>query len=65
MFTRISAPFMLAVAFLAAGSAMAQSKLTAKVNNLQPRSVGAPVETDRVKDGLVGQCAECAPKLLS
>ena len=38
MFTRISAPFMLAVAFLAAGSTMAQSNLTAKVNNLQPRS---------------------------
>ncbi len=53
MFTRISAPFMLAVAFLAAGSTMAQSNLTAKVNNLQPRS-SAPVESDRVKDGLVG-----------
>ena len=54
MFTRISAPFMLAVAFLAAGTTVAQSNLTAKVNNLQPRSTSAPVETDRVKDGLVG-----------
>ncbi len=54
MFTRISAPFLVAVAFLAGGSSMAQSSLSAKVNTLQPRSVSAPVESDRVKDGLVG-----------
>lgn len=54
MFTRISAPFLVAVAFLAGGSSMAQSSLSAKVNNLQPRSVSAPVESDRVKDGLIG-----------
>jgi TonB family protein len=54
MFTRISAPFLVAVAFVAGGSSMAQSNLSAKVNTLQPRSVSAPVESDRVKDGLVG-----------
>ena len=54
MFTRISAPFLVAVAFLAGGSSMAQSNLSAKVNTLQPRSASAPVESDRVKDGLVG-----------
>jgi len=54
MFTRISAPFLVAVALLAGGSSMAQSNLSAKVNTLQPRSASAPVESDRVKDGLVG-----------
>jgi len=54
MFTRISAPFLIAVALLAGGSSMAQSNLSAKVNTLQPRSASAPVESDRVKDGLVG-----------
>ncbi|MGI8919068.1 MAG: energy transducer TonB [Pyrinomonadaceae bacterium] len=54
MFTRISAPFLVAVAFMGGGSSMAQSNLSAKVNTLQPRSVSAPVESDRVKDGLVG-----------
>jgi periplasmic protein TonB len=54
MFTRISAPFLLAVVLLAGGSTLAQSNLSAKVNTLQPRSVNAPVESDRVKDGLVG-----------
>ncbi len=54
MFTRISAPFLVAVAFLAGGSSMAQSNLSAKVNTLRPASVSAPVETDRVKDGLIG-----------
>jgi TonB family protein len=54
MFTRISAPFLVTVAFVAGGSSMAQSNLSAKVNTLQPRSVSAPVESDRVKDGLVG-----------
>jgi len=54
MFTRISAPFLIAVALLAGGTSMAQSNLSAKVNTLQPRSASAPVESDRVKDGLVG-----------
>lgn len=54
MFTRISASFLIAVAFLAGGSSMAQSNLSAKANTLQPHSVSAPVESDRVKDGLVG-----------
>ena len=54
MFTRISAPFLVAIALLAGGSSMAQSNLSAKVNTLQPHSVSAPVESDRVKDGLVG-----------
>ena len=54
MFTRISAPFLIVVAFVSGGSSMAQSNLSAKVNTLQPRSVSARVESDRVKDGLVG-----------
>lgn len=54
MFTRISAPILFAVAFLAGGSGLAQSSLSAKVNTLQPRTVSTPVESDRVKDGLVG-----------
>lgn len=54
MFTRISAPFLVAIALLAGGSSMAQSNLSAKVNTLRPAAVSAPVETDRVKDGLVG-----------
>ena len=54
MFTRISAPVLFAVAFLASGSSLAQSNLSAKVNTLQPRSVSAQVESDRTKDGLIG-----------
>ena len=54
MFTRISAPFLVALVFVTGGSSMAQSNLSAKVNTLQPRSVSAPVESDRVKDGLIG-----------
>ncbi len=54
MFTRISAPFLVAVAFLAAASSMAQSNLSAKVNTLRRHSVTVPLESDRVKDGLVG-----------
>jgi TonB family protein len=52
MFTRISAPALVAIAFLAAGTCSAQSNLSAKANTFQPAS--APVESDRVKDGLVG-----------
>ena len=54
MFTRISAPIVFAVALLAGGSSLAQSNLSAKVNTMQPRTVAAPVESDRIKDGLVG-----------
>ena len=53
MFTRISAPFLVALVFVTGGSSMAQSNLSAKVNTLQPRS-SSTVESDRVKDGLVG-----------
>ena len=53
MFTRISAPALVAVAFLAAGTCSAQSNLSAKANTFQP-SANAPIESDRVKDGLVG-----------
>ncbi|HKR61817.1 MAG TPA: TonB family protein [Pyrinomonadaceae bacterium] len=53
MFTRISAPALVAVAFLAAGTCTAQSNLSAKANTFQPQPVSA-VETDRIKDGLVG-----------
>lgn len=52
MFTRFSAPFVVAIAFLASASSMAQSNLSAKVNTFQPKAVS--VETDRVKDGLLG-----------
>src|SRR5882724_13715444 len=31
-----------------------QNKLTAKVGSLQPQPIGAAVESDRVRDGLVG-----------
>ena len=54
MFTRISAPALVALALVAAGNSLAQSNLSARVNPLQPRSVSAPVESDRVKDGLLG-----------
>ena len=53
MFTRISAPALVAIALLASGTCLAQSNLSAKVNTLQPQPVNA-VESDRVKDGLVG-----------
>jgi TonB family protein len=33
---------------------VAQSKLTAKANSLQPPTTRAPVESDRIRDGLVG-----------
>ena len=55
MSIRISAPALVAVAVLGLGvSSQAQSNLSAKANNFQPKSVSAPVESDRVKDGLVG-----------
>lgn len=54
MFTRISAPALFAVALLGFGvSSQAQSNLSAKANNLRP-AVSAPVESDRLKDGMVG-----------
>jgi TonB family protein len=53
MFTRLSAPALVAIAFLAAGTCSAQSNLSAKANTFQPPAK-APVESDRVKDGLVG-----------
>ena len=55
MSKRISASALAAVAVLGIGvSSQAQSNLSAKANNFQPKSVSAPVESDRVKDGLVG-----------
>lgn len=55
MFKRISAATLLALAILASGtSSFGQSNLSAKVNSFQPPPVSAPVENDRVKDGLVG-----------
>lgn len=54
MFTRISAPALVALALVASSTSSAQSNLSAKVNNLRPQPVSAPVETDRIKDGLVG-----------
>jgi TonB family protein len=53
MFTRISAPALVALALVATSTSSAQSNLSAKVNTLQPQPVSA-VETDRIKDGLVG-----------
>jgi TonB family protein len=53
MFTRISAPALVALALISANTSSAQSNLSAKVNTLAPQPVSA-VETDRVKDGLVG-----------
>lgn len=53
MFTRISAPILVVVASLASATGMAQANLSAKNNTFQPHAV-APVESDRVKDGLVG-----------
>jgi TonB family protein len=35
-------------------TALAQSNLTAKVNPLEPRSSSAVVESDRIRDGLIG-----------
>ena len=53
MFKRISAATLVALAILAGGtSSFAQSNLNAKTNFQPP--VSAPVESDRVKDGLVG-----------
>lgn len=54
MFTRISAPALVALALVATSTSSAQSNLSAKVKNLQPQPVSAAVETDRIKDGLVG-----------
>ena len=54
MFTRISAPALVALALVASSTSSAQSNLSAKVNTLQPQPVSAAVETDRIKDGLVG-----------
>lgn len=55
MFKRISAATLVILATLASGtSSFAQSSLSAKVNSFQPPTVSAPVESDRVKDGLVG-----------
>lgn len=55
MSTRISAPALVAVALLGimTSSSQAQSNLSAKAKNFQP-AVSAPVESDRIKDGLSG-----------
>jgi TonB family protein len=53
MSTRICAPALIAVALLGFGASQAQSNLSAKATNFRP-SVSAPVESDRIKDGLVG-----------
>lgn len=53
MFTRISAPALVALALVAAGNSLAQSNLSAKVSPFS-RSANTPIESDRVKDGLVG-----------
>jgi TonB family protein len=51
MFKRISAATLVALA--CGTSSFAQANLNAKVTSL-PRAVSAPVESDRVRDGLVG-----------
>lgn len=54
MFRRISASAMVVSAVLASGiTVAAQSNLNAKASTFQP-APAAPVETDRVRDGLVG-----------
>jgi len=55
MLKRIGTTFLTGLAILFIGaSSQAQSTLTAKSRGLQPQPVRAAVESDRIKDGLIG-----------
>ncbi len=55
MLKRIGTTFLTGLAILFIGAAsQAQSNLTAKARGFQPRPVRAVVESDRIKDGLIG-----------
>ncbi len=58
MLKRISTTTLTVVAalilFSVSSNNFAQSNLTAKANSIQPQPAAAPVESDRIRDGLVG-----------